>query len=486
MCAPGCARQPPADVPSAIRIGIGAPKGTRGSGAETVIASLSSDPWLTNRPDGRQAERIAKSWEWDSTGTILRLKIRNDVYFHDGTLLTPELGAEALRLTKKNFRREAVSFSTIEAVEPIQPDTIEIRLTAPNSFIVPDLSAVLVVKPGEPLQGTGPFQITGQTEEQVTLAAFPRYYRGHPAMAQVSVTNYPTQRNAWAAMMRGDVDMLYEVSRDAAEFVEAETTVRAYAAPRPYSIPLTFNVRRPVLQNPQVRQAINQALDRATIVRDGMRGRGTPADGPLSPQNWAYSPPATAFTYDPEMARRRLDAAGFPARMDAERAVPIRFGFDCLVFADDTRFDRIALLVQKQLADVGIDMRLVPLSLQDFGGRVSAGDFDAFLWEMSGRSLSRVYEFWRSRDGGMINTGYTAADVVLDKIRAARTEEETRLAVAELGRVLYDDPPAAFLAWQETSRAVVTKFDVAAEDKRDILTNLWLWRPASGQVQAAR
>ena len=53
--------------------------------------------------------------------------------------------------------------------------------------------------------------------------------------------------------------------------------------------------------------------------------------------------------------------------------------------------------------------------------------------------------------------------------------------VAQLARVFYDDPPAAFLAWQEQTRAVSRKFDVRPEDKRDILTNLWQWRPAGAQ-----
>jgi hypothetical protein len=44
---------------------------------------------------------------------------------------------------------------------------------------------------------------------------------------------------------------------------------------------------------------------------------------------------------------------------------------------------------------------------------------------------------------------------------------------------MHDDPPAAFLAWQATSRAVSTKFDVAPEENRDIITNAWLWRPAA-------
>jgi len=468
-----------------MRIGIGAPiKGTAETGASAIVNLLKGDPWLTNKADGRPGDRLATDWSWDDDGTTLRLKLRRDVYFHDGTLLTPAVAAEALR--EQKLPTGQYSFQSVASIEPEGEDTVVLRLKERNSFILPDLTAVLVVKPGQRHIGTGPFQLIRNENNDAFLTAFPRYYRGRSALAGIDIKSYPTQRNAWAAMMRGDVDMLYDVSRDAAEFIEAETTVHAFSFPRPYYIPLAFNVRRPVLSNPQVRQAINEAVDRTILVRDGMRGRGTPADGPVSPHNWAYSAPAVPFAYDPMSARRRLDAAGFPARMNAERAVPIRFTFDCLVFADDTRFDRIALLVQKQLADVGIDMRLVPLPLLDFGGRVKAGDFDAFLWEMSGRSLSRVYEFWRSHDGGMINSGYTAADAVLDRIRGARSEDEVRAGIAELGRVMHDDPPAAFLTWQETSRAVLTKFDVGPDDKRDIFTNLWQWRPAATPTRATR
>lgn len=469
-----------------MRIGIGAPpKGMGETGASAIINLLKADPWLTNSSDGRPGERIATGWTWDESGTVLRLTLRRDVYFHDNTLLTPAIAAQSLRAAA-NPKSGQFSLQSVVSIEPDGDDAVVLQLKERNAFVLPDLTAVLVVKPDNRNIGTGPFQLVSRENNDARLTAFGRYYRGRPPLAAIDVTSYPTQRNTWAAMMRGDIDMLYEVSRDAAEFVEAESTVKAYSFPRPYYIPLTFNVRRPILRDAAVRQAINEAVDRATLVRDGMRGRGTPADGPVAPQNWAYSPPVTPFRYDPDSARRRLDAAGYPARPDAQSGMPLRFKFQCLVFADDTRFDRVALLVQKQLADVGIDMQLVPLGLEEFGARVAAGEFDTFLMEMSGRSLSRAYEFWRSHEGSVINSGYSAADAVLDKVRAARSDEDVRSAVAELGRVMHDDPPAAFLVWQEMSRAVLTKFDVVPEENRDILTNLWMWRPAAPSSQARR
>jgi hypothetical protein len=118
--------------------------------------------------------------------------------------------------------------------------------------------------------------------------------------------------------------------------------------------------------------------------------------------------------------------------------------------------------------------------------RAASGEFDAIIHEFAGRSLSWVHEWWRTHPGMLTDSGYRAADAVLDRMKAARSDAETRAAVAELMRVLHDDPPAAFLAWQEQTRAVSTKFDVSPEPDRDILTNLWFWRPAGPVGQASR
>lgn len=483
VCAPGCTRQERApDVPTTMRIGLtSAAAAQQGTGSDAFLAVLTTDPWLASKPDGRPTERIATDWAWDETGTTLRLKLRHDVYFHDGTLLTPAIAVDSLRATQKNYRREALSFTSVASITATGSDSIDIKLKERNGFVLTDLTGVLVRIPGRPGIGTGPFQIAARNQEDASLTAFSRYYRGRPGLSAIEVSNYPTQRKAWTALMRGDIDMLHDVSREAAEFVDKESTVRSYSFPRPYYIPLVFNVRHPVLKQAEVRKAINEALDRQVLVRDGMSGRGQPADGPIFPQHWAYSPSATPFVFNPDSARRRLDAAGLKANPAVRGPLPARFSFTCLVFADDSRFDKLAVLIQKQLADIGIEMKLQPLPQDALGKRLAAGDFDAFLFEMAGRSFNWVYEFWRSHDGALMNSGYRSADLVLDRLKGALTDQEVRAAVTELDRVLHDDPPAAFVAWQSTSRAVSTKFDVGAEENRDIIASLWQWKPAGSQ-----
>ena len=135
-----------------------------------------------------------------------------------------------------------------------------------------------------------------------------------------------------------------------------------------------------------MRQAINEAVDRAALVRDGLHGRGQPADGPIWPKEWFYAALATPFAYKPESARRRLDAAGLKAKPMPGGAVYGAVLVHVTWSSPATpRFERLALLVQKQLANVGIEMKLLPLPQAEISRRGCAtGDFDAFLFEIVG------------------------------------------------------------------------------------------------------
>lgn len=472
-----------------MRIGVGTPaRGIPGSGPRFVVSALTAEPWVTVRADGQQSERLVSSWSWNPEKTLLRLKLRTDVFFHDGTQLDSRVATEILKSSMKEAGAP-LSYLSIASITASAPDTVDISLSSRNAFLLSDLALSSVRLKGpdnSPGPGTGPFRVVSADEEKTTLQAFPRYYRGQPALNDIVVHNYATQRNAWAALMRGEIDMLHEVSRDALQFVQAESTVKTYPFARSYFIPLVFNLRHGALANVKVRQALSKAVDKATLVREGMRGQGRPADGPIWPEFWAYSAPANVYTYDPVAARAQLDQAGFPLRARTDGGMPNRLSFTCLVFAEDSRFERLALLVQRQLADVDVEMKLIPVGAKELGERAARGDFDAFIFEMAGRSLSWAYEFWHSRGSGMLSTGYNAADATLDRIRDARTDDEIRAGLASLNQVMYDDPPAVFLTWQRMARAVSTRFDVGSEPDRDILTNVWQWRPAGPQVQAAR
>jgi ABC-type transport system substrate-binding protein len=131
-------------------------------------------------------------------------------------------------------------------------------------------------------------------------------------------------------------------------------------------------------------------------------------------------------------------------------------------------------------------MLIQPVPVGEFQRRVSTGEFDAFVMEMaSARSLTWTYTFWHS-NSPLLRSGYAAADGPLDRLRLATDDDETRSAVAELQQVLYDDPPAIFIAWPEAARAVRSTFEVPADSNPDVMGTLWRWKPAGAVMRASR
>ncbi len=343
---------------------------------------------------------------------------------------------------------------------------IRVRTRVPRLLTLDDLTDL----PLAPLPGgrvLAPFVSGTVSEEGFTARGVPNYFRGASAVNVVEFRSHRSLRAAWAALMRDEIDALYEVNRDAVEFVEREQRVRVYPFLRPFVSTLMFNVNRPELAPADVRRALSRIVDRDAILKAAYRGRAQPADGPLRPGHWVLG----------EVPSTRRS----PASADV---LPRNLRIRCLVAPEvETQpFERLALVLQKQFADSGVDLELEAVTMKELGSRLRVGDFEAVLLEAIGGGPTWMYGLWHSPSSGpvrFIANGYAAADRELDAMQMARDEEELKRAVAAVYRKMADDPPAIFIAWPEVARAVSTRFEVPVEKGVDIMGgNLWLWRPA--------
>jgi peptide/nickel transport system substrate-binding protein len=481
----GCARSHPQPATSTLRWG-GALTVTGGSrlGVNAIVDNFVGDALLGIDWTGRVQPRLADSWQWDADHLRLELKLHQGLRFHDGS--AADARAIAGLLQNRIDSQEAASYADVTKIEATDGSTIVLQLKRPNAFLLADLAESTLRDRKNLARATGPFRIAS-LKPTVDLVAFDQYYRDRPQIDRLEIKPYDTLRGAWAAMMRGEIDVLQDVGRDTVEFVEAESSVQVYRFLRPYYYPLVFNVRNPVLKSKEVRQALSQAVDRQTIVERAMHGRGRVADGPIWPFHWAHSEAQRKYSYNPEVARLRLEAAGLKVNRDPQPGfMPSRLRFTCLLVENEQAFDSVALYLQKQFAEIGVDMQIQPVPLREFGKRLGTGDFDAFVMEMvSARSLTWTYTFWHS-NSPYLHSGYDAADGPLDRLRVASSDDDTRSAVAELQQALYDDPPAIFIAWPEAARAVRGTFEVPPDSNPDVMGTLWRWKPVSTAMRASR
>lgn len=480
----GCSSPSPApDL--AVRIGFGlSDEATRSLAMRVLTSLLYTEPLLSAEWDGRPTARIADQWSWEQEGRLLRLRLRDGIVFHDGSRVTSDIVVAILEAFRQSRQgpNYVGGFRYVQAIEAVDERTVTIALSRPDHFLLNELAEITIQRPEAPNLGTGPFKLLSR-DSTIELERFENYQAGRPAIRRVSLLSFDTQRSAWTALMRDEIDVVQEVSREAAEFLEGSSQVKTYSLIRPYYIPLVFNLNHALLRNVEVRRALNEAVDRGEIVRQAMRGRGQVADDPIWPFHWAYGGAPRRYAFNPDAARLRLDKEKLPVRPSAKAGqMSGRFELTCLFWNGEPQYERIALLLQRQFAAIDVDLKLTGMELDPLTARAAAGDFDAVLLPMrSGRSLNVTYEYWHSPPEGVaarVKTGYTGADDVLDRIRELRAEPEVRSSITELQRRFYEDAPAIFLAWQETARAVDARIDVGDRTDPDVFANIWRWRAA--------
>ncbi len=117
-----------------------------------------------------------------------------------------------------------------------------------------------------------------------------RYYLGKPTIGRIVVSNYPSVRAAWADMLRGQLDMLYEVGADAIDSLVPSSKIATFTFVRRYQYAVVLNNQSEPFRSKAFRQAVNYAIDRDAIIKDGMGGHGVASAGPVWLYHYAFKP----------------------------------------------------------------------------------------------------------------------------------------------------------------------------------------------------
>jgi peptide/nickel transport system substrate-binding protein len=453
---------------SELRVGVGQVEAASSiAGVRQFLGNLSLDALVKIGEDGRARPSLAKSWSVDQDGLSITIELQKDVKFHDGSPLSAEI---VVKILQARLPREmGPAFDDVLSIEAQGGDRIEFKLKRPAPFVLEALEGS-IQKPGSSGIGTGAF-VPSDTGTPAEMRANDSYYLGRPQIDRVVVNTYPSVRTAWAEMLRGNLDMVYDAGVEARDSLESATSIGVYAYTRHYQYVVLFNTNAPSLRSASVRRALNAAIDRNAFVQDALNNHGTPSSGPVWPRHWAADDKMPVFRFDPQMAATALQSEG---RGSSDRLGGVRF--TCLVTPND---ERVALVVKSQLQAVGADMAVEETSIAQIEEVLAKRQFEAILVDViSGPNIFRTYSWWHSR--GTRNRGTfssAAVDAGLDDIRHAASDAEYHDGVARFQQAVIDDPPAIFLAWSERARAVSRRFEVPSEPGVDILGTLRMWRP---------
>jgi peptide/nickel transport system substrate-binding protein len=434
-----------------------------------VVGNLSFEGLLNFNEDGRPRPWIAESWVTAPDGLSLTVQLQPRARFHDGTAVTAAVIVPFLQTSLPKAMGSA--FEDIDHISAVDDTHIRFVLRRPAPLLLEALETT-VRKPGREGAGTGAF-VPVTTAGVSELKANTAYYLGRPTLNRITVTSYPSVRAAWAELLRGSIDMLYEVSVDALDSLRSSTDVAIFSFVRHYQYVVMFSSNSPVFKSAEIRRELNAVIDRDALLRDGLNGHGVISSGPVPARHWALGKDAPKLGFNAKLA------ANLQGR---------HLRFTCLVPADSV-YERLALALKRQLAAASVDMQVQEVTQDQLREAMDTNDFEAMLMDsISGPSLFRSYQRWHS--GGPFKPKPIESPLIdnaLDRIRHAASDDEYRSGVTAFQQAFVDDPPAILLAWAERARAVSRRFDVPVpEGGRDALATLRLWRPAAEKQMASR
>jgi peptide/nickel transport system substrate-binding protein len=303
------------------------------------------------------------------------------------------------------------------------------------------------------------------------FTANPHYFLGAPKIHRIVVSFVTGESTELLQLQSGLIDWWYQLPTDAVKTAAAIPGVRVVASSENRYVALTFNTARAPFDQIDARRAVAAAIDRARIVTDAAHGTGIPAIADLAPIVFHYPRDLTAHPYDPAAARAYV--AKHPMHVT-------------LVYENTTDFGDVALLVQEQLRQVGIDVSLRSIPSQLFyaapesGGIVRGGKFDLALttWD-SGMDPdnSSIFRCASRPPYGWNLSRYCSAQMErLQDAALAQADPRVRMPVyTSIERLVVADLPQLFLYWPMRYNAITTRLKNFAPNEVVATQNAYQW-----------
>lgn len=452
------------------------------------LATLTYSGLLRATEGGDYIPDIAESYEISSDGTIYTFHLRPGLTFHDGEPLTAADVLFTVALAQ-NADIKSPRRADWDGVAASAPDDHTVVFTLPHAYAPFRENATLGILPKHLWEnveaeefpfsslnthpiGSGPFRVHDVTLDETgapteyTLDAFKHFALGEPHLTKIVYRAFANVDDLFAAYENGDIESFVadspkSLSRD----IRENGDLRSLALARVFGVFFNQN-HAPIFAKPEVRAALEAAVDKDAIVESVLGGYGETLDGPIPPGLLSGEASSTASVPEDRAAAARdiLTRNGWKfstaSSTDGEWVKDKQSLSVSLATADTEELAATAESLATYWRAAGIPTTVQVYPLSEFNQTIlRPRAYDAVLFgEVVGRSLD-LFAFWHSsqrNDPGLNLALYTSAtaDKALAGARAesdlAKREEFLRSFLA----VLSADRPAIFLYAPEVAYIV--------------------------------
>ncbi len=454
---------------------------------------------------------IASTYTTKNDGRTISIKLREDVYWHDGEKLTSQDVLYTINVLNSsdanspyNQMMSSTGVMTTSGNNKIINGTIiddyniEINfnenysnsleiLTFPiipshvftNSGTNLNYDSALQLENYVPI-GTGPYKyVSYEKHKSINLEANKNYRNGEPSIAIVMGKVLDNEELFLTAYEAGQINITpaTEVNWDKYKQNSRIKTIEYITSNYEF---LGFNFSNPTISGEkglQIRKAINYGIDRQEIIRKIYLGHATQTDVPINPNSWLVSEESNVYGYNIEKSKDILASVGF-ADVNGDGILEDEVGYNLslrLITNPSNQFRfRAAEMIREDLKDIGIELILdfdtnyrenmtqeeIKLEWDELNSKLLSGDFDIALlgWQMS--AIPDLSFFFHSNQMGLnnfINYNNPTMDSLLTRVGSSYLLEDKLLVYNDLQKFIIEDLPYVSLYYRNKALLIDSK-----------------------------
>jgi peptide/nickel transport system substrate-binding protein len=356
--------------------------------------------YMDNLESGRTSPWLATSWTWSDSDKVVTFNIRKGVTWSDGKPFTAADVVFTFNELKKypaldiqsdwSFLSSVVQKGSDQVVMTFKtPGTANFFYAADQTPIIPEHIWATIKNPvtfNDPTPiGTGAYTVGSCTPENIKYVANMHYYLpGEPKIATVNYPAFLSNNAANAELADGQAQWGNQFIPSIQTFYSAKSPANHYWFPPTVNNDIFINLKKPLLDELPVREAMAYAIDRNKVSEIGEYGYEPPANqtGIVTPtfSTWLDTSAAAKYNYgyDPAKAKQILQAAGFKMGSNGifQTASGTPLSFTMVNIGDYSDWVASLQIVQQEFKAVGIGLTVENLSSNAYDADMFNGNYE--------------------------------------------------------------------------------------------------------------
>lgn len=396
---------------------------------------------------------LAEEWSKSDTKTYL-VKLKSDLKWEDGTSVT---GTDVKFTIEKLQEGKSVysdNVKNIKSVEIIDGNTIRINLKKEEPFfeynlIFPIVSSTQFTKENfyksrVVPKATGMYKVTSATKEKMELEQNVNWYNADNTERKINkvVLNfYSTMGDAFSALKIGKIDMVCTEKTNVEDYIGTIGFANKEYKGRELDF-ISLNCENTVLENKEVRQAINYAIDKNKINSSVFKNNYYVSSFPIDYGSYLYDKESKS-SYDPKKAKEVLEDAGWEYRYGYWRKTvdyeTQYLNLDLVVDGTNETRVKVAELIEEQLEEIGINVYVYEASNSGYKSYLEDKDYEMIITGVNnGYSPNLEYFFG---EGNIANYKNEEMSSILKEVRNVSDEKLLKEKYNRIIEIYEDEMP---------------------------------------------